>query len=143
MTIYESLRLYAAAGCGIQIGGFLLLSLFHRPLLVGWPADISLLWLYQRFYRFNTAISVISGILAILGNAKTTGFLLAILGMSYILLLIHLLPLIQQQNQQIVEKQGLNLRRSPAEILHILKYLQISIHLTQLLVLIYLLIRLA
>ena len=43
METVEILRLVAATGCGIQIGGFMLLSLFHSPLFKAWPetkADI-------------------------------------------------------------------------------------------------------
>jgi len=137
MTLLESLRLLASTGCGIQIGGFLLLSLFHKPLLKTWPESIEHLWLFKRFYRFNLFISLISGVLAILGGSRETGFLLAILGMTYVLLLTHLLPAMIYQHQQIQLNNSQKLKRSPAEILQLLKKLQIIIHFSQLLLLIY------
>jgi len=142
MTLLESLRLLASTGCGIQIGSFLLLSVFHKPLLDSWPEKTEKLWLFKRFYRFNIFVSLISGILAIFGEARETGFLLAILGMTYVLLLTHLLPSIINQHQQIQFRNTQNLRRSPDEILMILKKLQIIIHFSQLLLLFYLVYRL-
>lgn len=138
MDIFESLRLIAATGCGIQIGGFLLLSLFHQPLFKDWPLNTQNSELFKRFYRFNTVISIISGIIAILGDARSAGFLLAILGMSYTLLLTHLLPSILSQSRQIANKTGGNLKRSPQEIIEILAKLQIVIHFCQLCTVFYL-----
>jgi len=138
MTLLESLRLIASTGCGIQIGSFLLLSLFHKPLLEAWPENIEHLWLFKRFYRFNLFISLISGVLAIFGESRETGFLLAILGMTYALLLTHLLPSVIHQHQQIQSGVSQKLKRSPTEILQILKKLQIIIHFSQLLLLFYL-----
>jgi len=138
MTLFESLRLIASTGCGIQIGGFLLLSLFHKPLLEAWPESIEHLWLFKRFYRFNLFISLISGVLAIFGESRETGFLLSILGMTYVLLLTHLLPAIAHQHEQVQSGVSQQLKRSPKEILLLLKKLQIIIHFSQLLLLIYL-----
>ena len=137
MDIFEALRLIAATGCGIQIGGFLLLSLFHKPLFDNWPDDMGISWLFKRFYRFNTVISIISGVIAILGEARAAGFLLAILGMSYTLLLTHLMPALLNQNRLIDAKTNLDLRRSPKEIINILGKTQQITHFCQLSVLIY------
>jgi len=138
MQTIEILRLIAATGCGIQIGGFFLLSLFHKPLFSRWPQEIELSGLFSRLYRFNTAISIISGFFAILSEARTTGFMLAILGMSYILLLTHLLPAMRKlhfQSDQISNDR----RRSPTESLNLLSKLQTFTHFIQLLALIYIL----
>ncbi|MDH5423405.1 MAG: hypothetical protein OEY29_00255 [Gammaproteobacteria bacterium] len=143
MTTIEILRLIAATGCGIQIGGFLLLSLLHRPLLHNWPKNIELDWLFKRYYRFNTIISAISGVFAILGEARSTGFLLAILGMSYILLLTHLLPAMLNLHQQINNKPSFLTRRSPSQSLAILGKLQITAHFFQLIVIMYIVYMLA
>ncbi|MDH5518452.1 MAG: hypothetical protein OEY36_11645 [Gammaproteobacteria bacterium] len=138
MDIYESLRLIAATGCGIQIGGFLLLSLFHQALFKDWPQNTETSELFKRFYRFNTLISILSGIIAILGEARSAGFLLAILGMSYSLLLTHLLPAIRHQSQQMSAKTEVTLKRSPQQITLILVRTQTAVHFSQLCSLIYL-----
>lgn len=143
MDTVEILRLIAATGCGIQIGGFLLLSLFHKPLFSSWPQNIELSWLFKRFYRFNTAISIISGCFAIFGEARSTGFLLAILGMSYILLLTHLLPAILNTHQQIDKKTSYTTKRSPSESLKILNNIQITAHFSQLTLIIYIVYKLS
>lgn len=143
MNTIETLRLIAATGCGIQIGGFLILSLLHKPLLNNWPQNIELNWLFKRFYRFNTAISIISGFFAILGEARSTGFLLAILGMSYILLHTHLLPAILSVHQQISNNASFPTRRSPSQSLKILSKIQITVHFTQLMVVMYIVYKLS
>jgi len=138
MTIYESLQVLAAAGCGIQIGGFLLLSLFHNAVFSKWPEDISSLGLFQRFYRFSIVVALCSGILAIFAESRDIGFLLAILGMSHVLLLTHLLPAISRSHQLMRADKDLKHRRSPAETLQLLKKLQLIVHFLQLLLLLYL-----
>ena len=143
MDTIEILRLMAATGCGIQIGGFLLLSLFHKPLFSRWPQDIELNKLFKIFYRFNTAISIISGILAILGEARSTGFLLAIIGMSHILLLTHMLPAIQNAHQKVDKKETFITKRSPSETLRILNKVQITAHFLQLLAILYIVYKLS
>jgi len=142
MTIYQSLQVLAATGCGIQIGSFLLLSLYHKPIFAHWPEDISLLGLFQRFYRFNILIAVSSGILAIFAENREAGFLLAILGMSHVLLLTQLLPSMRHSHQLIGQKYSQIRRRSPKEILSLLQKLQITVHFSQLLLLIYLVVQL-
>lgn len=137
MTIYDVLRLLAATGCGIQIGGFLLLSLFHNPLFKTWPADLELLWLYQRFYRYNIVIALISGILAIFAEARIPGMYLAILGSSHVLLQTHLLPAMVSTQKKLDDRNSLKYRRSPAEMLVILKNVQITVHFFQLIFLFY------
>ena len=137
MDILEALRLAAATGCGIQIGGLLLLSLFHRPLFEHWPFDLEISWLFKRFYRFNTIITILSGVLAILAGARSSGFLLAVLGMTYILLLTHWLPAVANQHHQLNNKTYKKLKRSPTEILTLLKKIQTVAHFSQLLALIY------
>jgi len=143
MQTTEILRLIAATGCGIQIGGFFLLSLFHKPLFSRWPQDIELSGLFSRLYRFNTAISIVSGFFAIISEARSTGFMLAILGMSYILLLTHLLPAMRKLHYQSDQVSNYNTRRSPAESLNLLNKLQTITHFIQLLALIYILNKLA
>ena len=138
MDTFETLRLIAATGCGIQMGGFLMLSLFHQPIFKQWPMDYTASGLFKRFYRFNTAIAIISGVFAIFGEARETGFLLAVLGMSYILLLTHLLPAISNQHDQIKSKKDHKLRRPPEEIINFLKVIQTFSHLSQFIILIYL-----
>lgn len=142
MTIYESLQVLAATGCGIQIGGFLLLSLFHNAVFAQWPENISVLGLFQRFYRFNIVIALCSGILAIFAESRDSGFLLAILGMSHVLLLTHLLPAIRRSHQLSGTEKSLKQRRSPEETLQLLQKLQTIVHFSQLLLLIYLVIQL-
>lgn len=137
MDTIETLRLLAATGCGIQIGGFLLLSFFHKPLFSRWPQDIELNLLFKIFYRFNTAISIISGVLAILGEARSMGFLLAIIGMSHILLLTHMLPAIQSTHQKVDKKETFTNKRPPSETLKILNKVQITAHFLQLLAILY------
>jgi len=142
MTIYESLQILAATGCGIQIGGFLLLSLFHNTVFAQWPQDISVLGLFQRFYRFSIVVALCSGILAIFAESRDSGFLLAILGMSHVLLLTHLLPAIRRSHQLMATKKRSKQRRSPEETLQLLQKLQVTVHLFQLSLLIYLVIQL-
>lgn len=142
MTIYESLQVLAATGCGIQIGSYFMLSLFHQPIFSKWPDDISVQALYRRFYRFNVVIAIISGVLAIFAESRETGFLLAILGMSHILLLTHLLPAMVSCRQQSEVKNTQKLRRSPKETLNLLLKFQLMAHFSQLLLLIYLVMKL-
>ena len=137
MDTIETLRLIAATGCGTQIGGFLLLSPFHKPLFNDWPQNIEISWLFKRFYRFNTTISIISGFFAILGEARSTGFLLAVLGMSYILLLTHLLPAMLNVHQQINKTNAYPTKRTPSQTLNLLNNIQIVTHFSQLTVVIY------
>jgi len=143
MNTIEILRLLAATGCGIQLGGFLLLSLFHKPLFSTWPQNINLSDLFKRFYRFNTAIAIISGILAIFAGARSTGFLLAILGMTYILLLTHLLPTMLKLHEQSKVQASFNTKRSPFETLELLNKLQITAHFFQLVTIIYIVYKLS
>ncbi len=143
MDTIETLRLMAATGCGIQIGGFILLSLFHKPLFSRWPQDIELNLLFKIFYRFNTAISIISGVLAILGEARSMGFLLAIVGMSHILLLTHMLPAIQSTHQKVNKKETFTSKRPPSETLKILNKVQITAHFLQLLAILYIVYKLS
>lgn len=143
MDTIETLRLVAATGCGIQIGGFLLLSLFHKPLFSRWPQDIELSRLFKIFYRFNTAISIISGVFAIFGEARSAGFLLAVLGMSYVLLLTHLLPAILNTHHEINNGSSHTARRSPSESLILLCKLQITAHFLQLSTIIYIVYKLS
>ena len=138
MDIYESFRLVAATGCGIQMGAFLIISLFHKPLFVKWPLDITTAGLFKRLYRLCTIVAIISGVFAIFGEAREAGFLLAILGMSYMLLLTHLLPTIINQHYKINTESIDKQRRSPEEIITFLKTIQVSSHFLQFLVLIYL-----
>lgn len=142
MDSYESARLISAAACGAQLGTFLMLSLLNRPLLANWPENLSYLWIFKRFYRLNTVLSVLAGILAVLGQAREPGVLLAILGISYVLAHMHLLKAItriQSNPQPSIQNK---LRRSPAQQLKLLKFAQQSLHLLQILSLIYLLSRL-
>lgn len=142
MDIYESFRLVAATGCGMQMGAFLIISLFHKPLFLKWPREITSAELFKRLYRLCTVIAIISGVLAIFGEAREAGFLLAILGMSYILLLTHLLPAITKLHYKIDAGSTIKQRRSPEEIIGFLKIIQISSHFLQFLVLLYLVYRL-
>jgi hypothetical protein len=143
MDTIETLRLIAATGCGIQIGGFLLLSLFHKPLFSRWPQDIELCSLFKIFYRFNTSISIISGVFAILGEARSAGFLLAILGMSYILLLTHMLPAILNTHQELNKGSAFTARRPPYETLKLLNKVQITAHFLQLSTIVYIVYKLS
>lgn len=143
MNTLELLRLIAATGCGIQMGGFLLLSLFHKPLFSTWPNNIGLCDLFKRFYRFNTVIAIISGLLAIFAGARSTGFLLAILGMSYILLLTHLIPAMIKLHNQSKKPPAFSAKRSPKESLILLNKLQIMAHFIQLTTIIYIVYRLS
>lgn len=143
MDTIETLRLIAATGCGIQMGGFLLLSLFHKPLFKQWPQNIELSDLFKIFYRFNTAISIISGVFAILGEARSAGFLLAIVGMSHLILLTHLLPAILSTHSAINKTKSYTPKRSPTNTLKILNKIQKIAHFLQLIAISYIVYKLS
>lgn len=140
MDAFEILRLISASLCGMQIGSYLLLSLLNRPLLQGWPTDIRYLWIFKRFYRLNTALAVIAGVIAVLGKANQPGVILAVLGMSHVIAQLHLLRAIQSLptlSRQPGMTGAVVMRNS-----RVLFFSQQLLHLGQIFVLIYVIYRL-
>lgn len=134
MDPFEILRLIAATTCGAQLGAFLLLSLMQQPLLSDWPRNQESLWLFQRLYRLNLVLSLLAGILAIFGQAQQVGFMLAILGMSYVIAHMHLLRAIRvsavelanpgsQPAQKQINKRLINTLNRVQQLLHLLQVL--------------------
>ena len=136
MNAYEILRLISGCLCGMQIGSFFLLSLQNRPLLENWPYNTDYLWLFKRIYRLHTVLTVIAGVIAILGHANKAGVILAILGMSYVIAHMHLLRAIVVSSNAITTTS-----KTPRSIternLKTLKLLQQLLHLLQIFSLIY------
>jgi hypothetical protein len=139
MDSYETARLISATACGAQLGAFLMLSLLNRPLLNDWPNSLDTIWVFKRFYRLNTVLAIFAGIFAVLGNANEPGFLFAILGFSYVLAHLHLLRAMSLTQQNSKSPVQAHLKRSPRQLLQLLKLSQQLLHITQIFGLIYLL----
>jgi hypothetical protein len=124
MYINAILTLIAAALAGGAMGSFLLLSVLHRPLISSQLDNAQKTSLYRRFYRLNTALCLIAGILAALIKNQQAALLLSILAMSYVFTQMHVL-------NGIIKHSQANSATENQRALKSLKILQNSLHFFQ------------
>ncbi|MCW8957017.1 MAG: hypothetical protein OQL09_09045 [Gammaproteobacteria bacterium] len=91
MLTYDFITLIISAFAGSLMGSYLYLTLLYRPLIKDTINLQQSLMLYRRFYRLNSVLSLIGGLLAALIHNQQAAFILAILAVSYIFANMHIL----------------------------------------------------
>ena len=91
MQLIHLFSLIASAFAGASMGSFLLLTLINKPVLEKQLAARQLTSIYARFYRLNSALCLIGGLLAALIKNQQAALVLAIIAVSYVFSNMHLL----------------------------------------------------
>ncbi len=126
MYLYDLLTLIITAFAGSIMGSFLLLTLIYQPLIAAQLNNSQRTWLYRRYYRLNSVLCLLGGLLAALISNQQATFVLAILAVSYVFANMHLLKAINSCRQQSddVNKQRLLRSLSWAQnLLHVAQFI--------------------
>lgn len=109
MYLYDLLTLIITAFAGSLMGSFLLLTLIYKPLIANQLSSTQQTWLYRRYYRLNSVLCLLGGLLAALISNQQATFVLAILAVSYVFANMHLLKAINgcRQSPEDANKQRL------------------------------------
>lgn len=91
MLTYDFITLIISAFAGSLMGSYLYLTLLYRPLIKDQSSLPQTLLIYRRFYRLNSVLSLIGGLLAALIHNQQAAFILVILAVSYIFANMHIL----------------------------------------------------
>jgi len=91
MLTYDFITLIISAFAGSLMGSYLYLTVLYRPLIKDKFNLQQQLILYRRFYRLNSVLSLIGGLMAALIHNQQAAFILAILAISYIFANMHIL----------------------------------------------------
>jgi len=96
MLTYDFITLIISAFAGSLMGSYLLLTLLYRPFIRDTFSLAHKLILYRRFYRLNSTLALMGGLLAALIHNQQAAFILAILAVSYIFANMHILKGLSQ-----------------------------------------------
>ena len=92
MDVLHSLFvLIISALCGASIGSFFLLTVIYRPLLTDRLDLNEKLLLYRRYYRLNTILCLVAGILSALSKLPQIALILSIMAASHVFANMHIL----------------------------------------------------
>jgi len=124
MLTYDFITLIISAFAGSLMGSYLLLTVLYRPLIKQQFSLVQKLTLYRRFYRLNSTLALIGGLLAALIHNQQAAFILAILAVSYIFANMHILKGLNQPFPDSTPAERERLLRS-------LKLIQNIVHFSQ------------
>lgn len=124
MLTYDFITLIISAFAGSLMGSYLYLTLLYRPLISDILSVQQTLILYRRFYRLNSVLSLIGGLLAALIHNQQAAFILTILAVSYIFANMHILKGLNQPVADSSHPERARLMRS-------LKLFQNAVHFSQ------------
>lgn len=97
MSLQTQFTIIAAVLAGIPLGSFLLLTLLHRPVMLGSLNEIQRVLVYRRMYRLNTVFCLGAGVLAALLKSNQSALLFSVLAASYVFANMHLLKHLERQ----------------------------------------------
>ena len=126
MDLFKLFTLFAAGFAGATMGSFLLVTLLYSALLKH-PSNLTdSLYIYRRLYRLNSVLCLLGGICAALVNDRTATFMLAILAVSYIFSLAHILKAISKTCNTQLEVTNISTYRSLSNIQNLIHFFQFT-----------------
>ncbi len=97
MDLFNLFSLLCAAITGAAMGSFLLLTVIQKPILSKQLDAGQLIAVHGRFYRLNSVLCIIAGLLAALLNNQQAALTLSIVAISHVFGHMHILKGIRSQ----------------------------------------------
>ncbi len=122
MDLFILFSLIAATLTGATVGSFLMVSLLYPVLLKNISNLNNTLYIYRRLYRLNSVLCLLAGVCAALVNNRPAALMLAILAVSYIFNLAHILKGMQKTcNEQLrpVDSNTYNMLKRLQNLMHL------------------------
>ena len=91
MDIFQLFTIITASVAGAAMGCFLLLTLIDKPVLSKQLSPFNRINIQQRFYRLNSVLCLLAGLIAALVNKQQSALFLAIIAVSYVFTNMHII----------------------------------------------------
>jgi hypothetical protein len=91
MDLFNLFTLLCAAVAGTAMGSFLLLTVLHKPVLSKQISPSLRVVIHARFYRLNSVLCILAGLLAALLNNQQAALVLSVVAISYVFAHMHIL----------------------------------------------------